>query len=181
MVRFNFKKSRLSLLLLALSSIVITSVSAAIYYQISASMTLEAEVSPVIFTSGEDTSTCSGTISTNATQVTFTNIPLAVESNITITQLVNITNTDNSDHTVTVSVTENFNTEISALSLYLVSPSGSETLVVSINDSGTITVENVSVNIPLGEEWAIKLEGCYDSGTSSTQSNTMTMNLQVTG
>ena len=86
--------------------------SATVYNYISASVSSDVAVSPVIFTSGEDTSICGGSFFANATQVTFTSVPLAVGSNITITQLVNITNTDSSDHSVRLSVTENFGTEL---------------------------------------------------------------------
>ncbi len=159
--------------------LLITVVSATIYNYISASMPTEVMISPVLFTSGEDTSICGGSFHANATQVTFTSVPLAVGSNITITQLVNITNTDSSDHYVRLSVTENFGTELSLLSLYLVSPSGAEILVALINDFGIVTTESVSVNIPREEEWAMKLEGCYDSGTALTQNNTMSLTFQV--
>jgi len=180
-MQLKIKKGRFGFLLLVLSSLMIIGVSAAIYYQISASMTIQAQVSPVVFTNGTDTSTCGGSLSTNATQVTFTSIPLAVESDITITQLVNITNTDDSDHSVQISVSsESFGSELTSLKLYLVSPSGAETLVVELDNSGDVITENVSVNIPQGQEWAIKLVGHYDSGTQS-QSDTMTLNLQVTG
>jgi len=92
---------------------------------------------------------------------------------------VNITNTDSSNHYVQFFVTENFETELSLLSIYLVLPSGTEILVISINDSGVVTTENISINIPPGEEWAIKLEGHYDQGTPITQSNTMSLTIQV--
>jgi len=157
----------------------IIGVNAIIYNQISANLSSEVMVSPVVFTNGEDTIICGGSFYANDTQVKFTCIPLAVESNITITQLVNITNTDSSNHYVHFFVTENFETELSLLSIYLVSPSGIELLVVSINDSGVVTTENISINIPPGEEWTIKLEGHYDSGTPITQSNTMSITIQV--
>jgi len=51
-----------------------------------------AEVSPLVFTNGEDTRTFGGIISADRHQVRFSDIWLAVESNIIITQLVNITN-----------------------------------------------------------------------------------------
>jgi len=51
-----------------------------------------AEVSPLVFTDGEDTAVFGGTISANRLQVRFSGIRLAVESDIVITQLVNITN-----------------------------------------------------------------------------------------
>lgn len=176
------KRSVASLLMLLLSSSLIATASAAIYYSISSSMTFQATLSPVHFTSGDDTPACGGTIGTNATSVTFTSIPLAVEANITITELVNVTNADSLAHTVTVSVaSENFGNELTLLALYFVSPSGTQTLVIQLGDSGNIVTEDISVNIPLGQEWAIKLEGRYDSGTMSTQTNTMTLAIQVTG
>lgn len=158
-------------------SLSITAVSATIYYKISASILTGVTFSPVGFKSGEDTSFCGGSF--NATNAEFTCIPLTIASNITITQLLNISNMDSSDHFVEFFVTENFGSELSLLSLYLVLPSGVEILVVSINDSGIVVTENVLVNIPQKEEWAIKLEGHYDEGTPLTQSNTMSLKIQV--
>jgi hypothetical protein len=174
------RKSRIALLVLLLSALLIATASAAIYYQITASMTFEVGWSPVVFTSGEDTSTCGGSLTNNAS-ATFSSVPLTIESNITITQLVNVTNSDGaSGHDVNVTVSsETFGTELSILLLYIVSPTGSETLVVNMGDSGTIVTQGVEVTIPASEEWAIKLVGCYDSGTSESQSNTMTLNLEV--
>ena len=163
------------------SSLLITGVSGAIYNQLSTSMTNQAEISPVVFTNGEDTRNCGGRISENSIQVIFIRMPFAVESDIVITQLVNITNTDSSDHGIQVSVSaEDFGSELSSLQLYFVSPLNIETLVVEFDDSGNVVLEKVLVNILKGDEWAIKLVGHYDSGTSSSQSNTMTLNFQVT-
>jgi len=182
----NRRKSRLIPLALLLSALLIATASAAIYYQITASMTFTATVSVVIFTSGEDTTACNGTIGTNATSVAFGSpgpgIPLAVEADIIITELVNVTNTDSSAHNVEFSVgSEDFVAELDTLKLYAIAPDATETLVVELNGTGVIITQNVSVNILAGQEWAIKLVGHYDSGTSSSQSNSMTLNLKVTG
>jgi len=175
----SHKKISLVFLLLTLSSLLATGASATVYYQKSADLMFQ--VSPMVFTSGEDTEKCGGTISANTTQVTFTSIPLAVESDIIITQLVNITNTDDSDHSVQFSVSsENFGNELSSLKIYLVSPSGTETLVVGLNDAGNIVTQNILVNIARGEEWTIKLVGHYNSGTSLSQNNSMALSLQAT-
>ena len=168
-LRLKLPKSRFAFLVVAVSSLMIYG-----------SMAAQAEARPIIYTNGEDTSTCGGSISADSTRVTFTSVPLAVESDIVITQLVNITNRDSSDHSVHVYVAdEDFGSELSSLKLYLVSPSGTETLVVELDDSGNVVVERVSVIIPQGEEWAFKLVGHYDSGTSSSQSNTMILIIQV--
>jgi len=168
--------------ILLISSLSITVVSAAVYYALLGNMTYQARRSPVVFSTGSDTSVCGGSLSTNSTIATFTTIPLAVESQITITQLVNLTNTDSSGHSVQVSVgAENFGSQLSTLRLYLVSPSGTETLVVELDTTGAVTTQGVSVSIPAGQEYAMKLVGYYDSGTVGTQTNTMTLNLQVTG
>jgi hypothetical protein len=144
-------------------------------------MTFKAAVSWVTFTSGEDTSTCGGDLSSN-TSITFSDIPLSIASNVTITQLVNLTNTDTNPHNVQVSVSsENFGSELSTLLLYLVSPSASETLIIRMDGSGSIVTQNVQVSIPASQEWAIKLIGCYDGGTSGSQSNSMTLSIQVAG
>ena len=166
---------------LLLSSLLITTVGAAIYYYITMSSTFDAEISPVSFSLGGDTATVGGDISTN-TSATFSSIPLGIGSNITITELVNVTNTDASGHTVPVTVvTEDFGSELKILLLYLVAPNATETLITKLDDSGAVDTENISVNIPAGEEWAIKLVGCYDGGTAGSQSNTMNLNIKVEG
>jgi len=145
-----------------------------------ASMAGQVEAKPVVFTCGEDTSTCGGSISADFTEVTFTNVPLTAESDTTITQLVNITNRDSSDHTLQVCVAvEDFGSELSSLKLYFVSPSGAETLVAELDDSGDVVKDDVSVRIPQREEWSIKLVGHYDSGTRSSQKNEMVVIFQV--
>lgn len=175
------RKSKLTILALLLSALLIATASAAIYYQITASMTFEVGWSPVVFTEGEDTSTCGGTPISNNASISFSGIPLAIGSNITITQLVNVTNSDGaSSHDVNVTVSsENFNGSLSILLLYLVSPSGSETLVVKIDGSGDVVTQGVEETIPISEEWAIKLVGCYDTGTGESITNTITLNLEV--
>ena len=175
----NIRRS--SLLILILLSMLVVTVSAAIYYSLIANLSLDAGVSPATFSTGDDTSTCGGSLSTNATQVTFASIPLAVESDITITELVNVTNSDTSAHDIQVSVSsEDFGTELASLSLYLISPSATETLVIQLDDFGAVTTEDVTLNIPSSQEYAIKLVGYYDSGTTSSASNSMTLALQVT-
>jgi len=145
-----------------------------------ASMAGQVEAKPVVFTYGEDTSTCGGYISADHTKVTFSSVPLTAESDTTITQLINITNRDSSDHSVWVLVThEDFGSELSSLKLHLVSPSGAETLVVELDDFGDVIKDGLSVRIPQREEWSIKLVGHYDSGTRSSQKNEMVVIFQV--
>jgi len=175
------KLKKWALIPLLVSSLLIATAAAVIYHYITISMTFDAEISPVSFSSGADTATCGGDISTNTSAV-FTGIPLGIGSNITITELVNITNTDTSDHSVPVIVsTENFGSELKILLLYLVAPNATETLITKLDDAGAVITEDVSVNIPAGEEWAIKLIGCYDGGTSGSQSNTMNLDIKVEG
>ena len=174
------RKITSSMFILLLMSLFITTVSGVIYYQLLATLNIQAQVSPVTFTSGGDTATCGGTITSDASQVSFATVPLAVESDIIITELVNLTNTDASAHDVQVSVsTDDFGTELDALALYLVSPTATQTLVVELNGSGTVTTDDVTVNIPAGEEYAIKLVGHYNAGQSAA-TNSMTLDLQVT-
>ena len=178
----NRRKSRLTILALLLSTLLIATASAAIYFQITADVTFVAEWSPVAFTAGDDTTDCGGDVTTNNASASFSSIPLAIGSNITITELVNLTNSDSSSgHDVKVTVgSHNFTSSLKILLLYLVSPGGSETLVVKIDDSGTVVTENVEVTIPLSQVYAMKLIGCYDSGTSGSQANEMMLNLLVT-
>jgi len=144
------------------------------------SMAAKADIIPIGYTEGEDTFVCGGSISSDSTLATFTRIPLGVGSDIVITELVNVTNRDCSDHSVQVCVSaENFGIELSSLRLYLVSPSGKETLVVEFDDSGDIAKERVSVEINQGEEWSVKLVGHYDSVVSQSLSNTMILTIQV--
>jgi hypothetical protein len=174
------RKSRLALLALLLSSLLITVASAAIYYQITATMTVRVGWSPVVFIDGADTGTCGGDTTTNNVSASFTSVWLCIASNITITQLANVTNSDTSAHDVTINVSSSdLGAPLNLLLLYLVSPSGSETLVVKMDDSGNVVTEGVAVNIPAGEEWAIKLVGCYDIGTPQSQTNQMTLSIEV--
>jgi len=179
------RKSRFTILALLVSTLFIATASAAIYYQITATMEFTATLSDVVFTSGDDTSACGGSIGTNATSVTFGSpyIPLAVEADVVITELVNVTNSDSSAHNVEFylgATDEDFSTELETLKIYVVAPNATEYLMIELDGSGAVTTNNQSVNIPASEEWAIKLAGHYDSGTLSTQSNTMTLRLQVT-
>ena len=140
----------------------------------------KADGSPIGYALGEDTLNCGGCISTDSTVATFAGVPLGVGSDIVITQLVNVTNRHLSDHNVQVCVAvEDFSIELSSLRLYLVSPSGVETLVVELDDSGSVVTEKVSVRIRQGEEWSVKLAGSYDSGIPLPQSNKMMLALQV--
>ncbi|MFB0503964.1 MAG: hypothetical protein ACETWE_09040 [Candidatus Bathyarchaeia archaeon] len=144
------------------------------------SMAAKADIIPIGYTEGEDTFICGGSILTDSTLATFTRIPLGVGSDIVISQLVNVTNRDSSDHSVQVCVTaENFEIELSSLRLYLVSPSWKETLVVELDDSGDIVKERVFVEIHQGEEWSVKLVGHYDSAVSPSQSNAMILTIEV--
>ncbi len=179
--RFDLeRKSRFALLALLLSALLITVASAAIYYQITATMTIKVGWSPVVFIDGADTVTCGGDTTTNNVSASFTNVWLCIASNITITQLANVTNSDSSPHDVTINVSSSdFGNPLNLLLLYLVSPSGSETLVVKMDDSGNVVTEGVAVNIPAGEEWAVKLVGCYDIGTPQSQTNQMTLSIEV--
>ncbi|MHA2380761.1 MAG: hypothetical protein ACXADS_15935 [Candidatus Thorarchaeota archaeon] len=149
-------------------------------FMIYVSMAAKADSIPIGYTEGKDTFICGGSISTDSALATFAHIPLAVGSDIAITQLVNVTNRDLSDHSVQVCVTaENFGSELSSLRLYLVSPSGKTTLVVELDDFGDVSKERVSVGIRQGEEWSVKLVGHYDSGVSPSQSNAMILTIQV--
>jgi hypothetical protein len=140
----------------------------------------KADGSPIGYTVGEDTLNCGGCITTDSSWVIFAGVPLGVGSDIVITRLVNVTNRDSSDYTVHVCVgVEDFGTELSSLRLYLVSPSGAETLVVELDDFGDVVTERVSVRIPQREEWSLKLAGRYDSEIPPSQSNTMILVLQA--
>ena len=50
---------------------------------------------------------------------------------------------------------------------------------MALDGSGAVTTEDVTVNIPAGEEYAIKLVGHYNAGQSAA-TNSITLNLQVT-
>lgn len=93
-----------------------------------------------------------------------------------------MTSTDSSSHSVQVSISSgNFGSQLSNLKLYLVSPSGIETLVMELDGSGVVITDDISVNISAGQEHAMKLVGCYDLGTLGPQTNTKILHLQVTG
>jgi len=134
----------------------------------------------LVISSGEDTSRFDVHITEHGTQATLPNLPLSVESDIIITQIFNISNTDSLAHIIEVCVLyENFGEELHSLKIYLVSPSSLEILVLEINDAGDIVSKDIQVSIPPKEEWSIKITGCYDSGTRSTQSNTITFVFQI--
>jgi len=176
--RVRSRESSAGIPVILLSSLMITAIFRSVCDQTRGD---NAEVSALVFTDGEDTRTFSGIISADRHQVRFSCIWLAVESDIVITQLVNITNVGFSDCALKISVgAEDFGTELSSLKIYLVSPSGIETLVVELDDLGNVITENVPVSVPQKEEWAIKLAGHYDSGTSISQSNSLTLHFQVT-
>ena len=163
-----------SILFLLIPSLIIGSAGASFFSQIP-NIGTQVKANPIIFTNGEDTLICGGSISTNPPGFKLTNVPLLVGSDIVITELVNVTNVDSSDHNMQISVySEDFGNELSSLKIYLVSPTGTETLVVELDNSGNVIREMVTVNIPHGQEWAMKWVGHYDPGTLSCQKNSIT-------
>jgi hypothetical protein len=154
--------------------------SAATIYTLSASITTVVSTPKIIFTTGSDTSSIGGSIGASGQTFTATTVPLGLGSNVTITQAVNITNTDvSSAHTITgLTVnTNNFASTLEGLSIYAYS--GARILLLSVDTTGTVTYSfSGSLTMPANAVWSIIIEGCYDAGTASGTSNTISFYIQ---
>jgi hypothetical protein len=154
--------------------------SAATIYTLSASITTVVSTPKIIFTTGSDTGTIGGSIGGSGQTFTATTVPLGLGSNVTITQAVNITNTDvSSAHTITGLTlnSNNFASTLTGLSIYAYN--GARTLLLTIDTSGTETYQFAgSLSLPANAVWSIIIEGCYDAGTSGGTSNTISFTLQ---
>ena len=162
-----------------LSVLMVSFASAAIIYTLTATLTTVVTVPNIIFTTGADTGSIGGTIGTNGTTFTATNVPLQVGANVTIEEAVNLTNTDGgSSHDIIGAevASEDFGAELNMLSIYVYN--GTRYLLVSLDGSGAVVYEfSGTLSMPASAEWSIIVEGCYDDGTVSGTTNTITFNI----
>ena len=166
---------------LALLSVLFATVaSAATLYTLTSTITTEVGVSPIIFTAGSDTASLSSySIGANGTIFTAT-VPLGVASNITVQEAVNLTNTDGSNPHIITGITvisEDFTSSLNQFSIYC--NNGTRTLLLSVDTSGDTVYEfSASLSMPASAEWAIIVEGCYDDGTASDESNVISFTIE---
>ena len=162
-----------------LSVLMVSFASAAVIYTLTATLTTQVTVPNIIFTDGSDTSAISGTVGSNGTTFTATAVPLEVGANVTIQEAVNLTNTDSgSSHDIVGAevVSEDFGTELDALSIYAYN--GTRYLLISLDGTGAVTYEfSGTLSMPASAVWSVIIEGAYDDGTASG-SNTISFNLQ---
>ena len=162
-----------------LSVLFATLASAATIYTLSATITTQATVPNIIFTTASDTSSIGGSVGANGTTFTATTVPLGVGSNVTVTQAVNLTNRDAGSArsiTAVVLLSEDFGSSLSQLSIYAYN--GARTLLLSVDGTGAITYQfSGTLSMPASAVWTVIIEGCYDAGTVTT-SNTISFYIQ---
>ena len=160
--------------LVLLSVLFATLASAATVYTLTATVTTQATVPNIIFTTASDTSSIGGSVGLNGTTFTATAIPLGVGSNVTVQAAVSLTNTNaSSARSITgVSVlSEDFGSSLYQLSIY--ANDGSRRLLLSIDTDGAVVYSfSGTLSMPASAVWPIIIEGCYDAGTVTT-SNTI--------
>ena len=165
--------------LMLLSVLTVSFASAAIIYTLTATLTTVVTVPYIIFTTGADTSSITGTIGLNGTTFTATAVPLEVGANVTIEQAVNLTNTDGgSSHDIIGAevASEDFGAELDVLGIYVYN--GTRYLLLSLDDSGDVVYEfSGTLSMPASAEWSMIIEGCYDDGTVAG-TNTITFNIK---
>ena len=80
--------------LVLLSVLFASLASAATIYTLNATITTQVSTPKIIFTTGSDTSSIGGSIGASGQTFTATSVPLGLGTNVTVTQAVNLTNTD---------------------------------------------------------------------------------------
>ena len=150
--------------------------SAATIYTLTTTLTTQVTVPNIIFVSGSDTGTIGGSIGSNGTTFTATTVPIEVGSNVTISEAVNITNSDaGNPHDITGAEvsSEDFGAELNALSIYVYN--GTRYLLIGIDGTGAVSYEySGALSMPASAEWSVIIEGAYDDGTASGTTNTIT-------
>lgn len=163
-----------------LSVLFVAFVSAAVIYTLTATLTTQVAVPDIIFTTGSDTGSIGGSIGTNGTTFTATAVPLGVGSNVTIQEAVNLTNTDAvNPHSIIGAevLSEDFGSSLNKLSIYV--NNGTRQLFISLDGTGAVVYEfSGTLSMPASAEWSIIVEGCYDSGTISSATNTITFYIE---
>lgn len=166
--------------LMLLSVLFATLASAATIYTLNATITTQAVIPNIIFTSASDTSSISGTVGSNGTTFTATAVPLGVGSNITVQEAVGLTNTDASnphDITAVVVLSEDFGSTLNQLSIY--ATDGTRKTLLSLDTNGDAVYQfSGTLSIPASAVWTVIIEGCYDDGTLSGTTNTISFNIE---
>jgi hypothetical protein len=166
--------------LVMLSVLFASLASAATIYTLNATITTKVSIPNIIFTTGSDTSSIGGSIAAGGQTFTATTVPLGLETNVTVTEAVKLTNMDgSSSHSITgLTVnSEDFGSTLSQLSIYAYN--GTRMCLLSIDTSGNVVYNfSGSLNMPANAVWSIIIEGCYDAGTSGGTTNTIIFSIQ---
>ncbi len=166
-------KKSLKLLLLLVTSMIITTASATVYY----GLTMEPRVTvtglTVTFTSGDDTPAGS-TVQDEWCRLLLKSYPNAT---LTYDQAVNLTNTDGSNaHSVRlrhISITPDGSSYVggnfTSIKFYLLNAAGTEQTSFAYTNNGTHWTTPPTTgyySIPAGNEWTIKAETLSSSGAT---------------
>src|SRR3990170_345882 len=166
--------------LVLLSVLFATLASAATVYTLTATLTTQVAIPNIIFTTASDTSSIGGSVGLNGTTFTATAVPLGVGSNVTVQQAVSLTNTDGSNpRSITgVSViSEDFGSSLYQLSIY--ANDGTRRLLLSLDTNGAVVYSfSGTLSMSASAVWPIIIEGCYDAGTVSGTTNTISFYIE---
>jgi len=171
------------LMLLLLSSLFIASVSASVYYTMYMNTTVGVAGNKVQFWPGTDFSTAGGTISNARQKVTFTSMDGQIGSLATISDPVNINDSDISNpHNIELkldswtgaSQTHLYNITITMYNALNVTQGNSIVLVPTIGSGTQVTTTGI-VSIPAGAIWRVQW-GIYWNG-AATISDTVNIDL----
>jgi hypothetical protein len=170
--KIPFKKS-MKLLTLLLTSMLIATASAAVYYSLTAEPQVTVTGLTVKFTNGTDTSTGSTVYDT------WCRLALKSYPNATLTydEAVNLTNTDGSNaHSVQlrhVSITPDGSSYVggnfTSMTFYLIDENGTQQTSFAYTNNGTDWTTPSATgyySIPAGEDWAIKVETLSPAGAT---------------
>lgn len=172
----------LKLLFLVLSSLLIASVSASIYYTMYMNTTVGVAGNKVKFGPGTDFTTSGGTISNANQTVTFTSMDGQIGSLATISDPVNINNTDASNaHNIELKLsswTGNTQTHLYYINvtMYDGSTKKGANIYLVPGGSGQVSTTGV-VSIPAIAVWRVQWD-IYWNG-DATISDSVTVNLQL--
>jgi len=170
--KIPFKKS-MKLLTLLLTSMLIATASAAVYYSLTAEPQVTVTGLTVKFTDGDDT-TAGSTVNDAWCRLTLKSYPNAT---LTYDQAVNLTNTDGSNaHSVQlrhVSITPDGSAYVggnfTSITFYLLNDAGTQqTSFAYTNDGTDWTTPSATgyYSIPATNEWTIKVETLSPAGAT---------------
>jgi len=172
----------LKLLFLLLSSLLIASVSASIYYTMYMNATVGVAGNKIQFTEGNDFSTVGGSITDSGQKVTFTSMNGQIGSLATVSDPVDITNTDTSTpHNIELKLsawTGNTQTHLNYINVTMYDGSTKKGVNIYLvpGESGQVSTTGV-VSIPASTAWRVQWD-IYWNG-DATISDSVTVNLQL--